>query len=44
MEAAGAIIGIFLGAAVAGGISKSGGYFPGLSVIGVVGGGILDSK
>ena len=41
MKVAGAIIGIFLGAFMAKGIASSGGWFPGLSAIGLIGGGIL---
>jgi hypothetical protein len=44
MKVAGAIIGIFLGAFIAKGIASSGGWFPGLSAIGLIGGGILGYK
>ena len=44
MKAAGVILGIVLGAVIAKGIASSGGYFPGLSAIGLIGGGFLGYK
>jgi hypothetical protein len=44
MKVAGAIIGIFLGAFIAKGIVSSVGWFPGLSLITLIGGGILGYK